>query len=186
MRDEERKRDELLQRYFDGELTAEERAAVEASMTPEDELRLAALAEMRALLGAALDGSAADIDLLPAIDAQLKTPHVTASPPANGATATAAAPVDELAKRREAGRSRGVRTWIATAMATALAAGFLVIAKPWQGGPLVTDSEIEDLETEGAVVASIFKVGGESDKHQATVIWTHDDDDDDDDEEEED
>jgi len=181
MKPEDLKRDELLQRYFDGELSPEERAAVEASLTPDDELRLAALAEMRALLGAALDGGAAEIDLLPAIEAQLKAPEVVTSAPVNGA-ATAAPPVDELAKRRA--RGRGARTWVATAMAMAVAAAFLFVAKPWQGGPLGMDSEVEDLETDSTVVASILKVGGESDKHQATVIWTHDDDDDDDEEEE--
>jgi anti-sigma-K factor RskA len=178
MKAEDKKRDELLQRYFDGELTGEERAAFEASMTPDDELRLAALAEMRAVLGAALDASASEIDLLPAIDAALKSPSVTVSAPA-----AASAPVDELGKRRA--HQRGVRTWVATTMAMAVAAAFLIIAKPWTGGPLGIDSDVEDLETEGAVVASIFKVAGASDKNQATVIWTHDDDDDDDDDDEE-
>jgi hypothetical protein len=75
-----------------------------------------------------------------------------------------------------------MRAWVATTMAMAVAAAFLLVAKPWQGGPLGIDSEIEDLETEGPVVATIIKVRGESERSQATVIWTHDDDDDDEEE----
>ena len=38
--------DERLQRYFDGEMPAEERAQVEAALTEDDKLKLAALGRL--------------------------------------------------------------------------------------------------------------------------------------------
>src|SRR5260370_41053056 len=64
--------DERLQRYFDGEMSAEERAQVEAALTDDDRLKLAALGEVRGLVANALMAEAAEIDLLPGIEAALR------------------------------------------------------------------------------------------------------------------
>ena len=61
--------DERLQRYFDGELPAEELARVEAALTEDDRLKLAALGEVRGLVANALIAEAADVDLWPASSA---------------------------------------------------------------------------------------------------------------------
>src|SRR4051794_30087115 len=63
--------DERLQRYFDGEMPAGERAQVEAALTEDDQLKLAALGEVRGLVANALMAEAAEIDLLPGIEAAL-------------------------------------------------------------------------------------------------------------------
>ena len=64
--------DERLQRYFDGEMPPEERAQVEAALTDDDRLKLAALGEVRGLVANALLAEAAEIDLLPGIEAALR------------------------------------------------------------------------------------------------------------------
>ena len=63
--------DERLQRYFDGELSPEERGQVEAALTEDDRLKLAALGEVRGLVANALAAEAADVDLWPGIAQKL-------------------------------------------------------------------------------------------------------------------
>src|SRR5205807_1886519 len=62
---------DLVQRYFDDELAADERARFEAAMTDDDRERLVALGEMRALLNGALEAEAADVDLWAGVQAGL-------------------------------------------------------------------------------------------------------------------
>src|SRR5512142_47200 len=63
--------DERLQRYFDGELPAEERGQVEAALSEDDRLKLAALGEVRGLVANALAAEAADVDLWAGIERPL-------------------------------------------------------------------------------------------------------------------
>ena len=55
--------DERLQRYFDDELAPAERAQVEAALSDDDRLKLAAMGELRGLLSNALTAEAAEVDL---------------------------------------------------------------------------------------------------------------------------
>jgi anti-sigma factor RsiW len=151
-------KDDKLQRYFDGELSQEERAAFEASMTEDDRDRLAALAEMRALLSNALTGASAEIDVWPAVEAQLPGGVV---------------PIDAArAKRR-----RSVGRWFGTSagLLVAAAATFLFVVKPWQAEPQLTDEcDVESMEVSGAQ-AMVFNDMPHS-KDVATVIWTTEED----------
>ena len=63
--------DVRLQRYFDGELSPAERAEVEAALTDDDRLKLAALGEVRGLVANTLSAEAAEVDLWPALEKQL-------------------------------------------------------------------------------------------------------------------
>src|SRR5262245_13175969 len=64
--------DERLQRYFDNELTPEERAGVEATLSDDDRLKLAALAEVRGLVANTLATEAAEVDLWPDLERRLR------------------------------------------------------------------------------------------------------------------
>ena len=102
------KDDKLLQRYFDGELSTDERAAFERSMTADDRERLAALAEMRGLLVNALES---DVDIWPGLEAKLDT---------------------TAAKKQVLRRWRAAR-WLGTSagLLAAAAATFLFLVHPW-------------------------------------------------------
>jgi anti-sigma factor RsiW len=151
--------DERLQRYFDGELPEAERAAVEATLTEDDKLKLAALGELRGLVGNALTAEAADIDLWPGIEKQL------------GREGKAAAKA-----RRRWGLRAHPASWSA-GLVTAAAAALLFIVQPWHPGHAQNGCDIESLETVGAVASVIHMDdtphrGDES----TTVIWTMEDD----------
>lgn len=147
-----------LQRYFDGELPAEERALVEAELSEEDRFRLDALGEVRGLVANTLMAEAADIDLWPALERQL----AAATEPVKSAAA---------ARRR---RSWGLRahpgTWSAGAMAMA-AAALLFVFQPWQTG---NACDVESLETSGGM-ATVFNLT-DTPHGPTTVIWTEEQD----------
>lgn len=134
-----------LQRYFDGELPDAERVTLEASLTDDDRLRLAVMAEMRRALDGVLHAEAADhhVDLWAGIDKQLGGKVV---------------PI----RRRRTG------VWVASvSIALAAAASLFLMFRR----PLPTNGcDVESLDVEGAV-ASVASAG-EPGPHQVTVIWT--------------
>lgn len=146
--------DEELQRYFDGELSEAEARSVEAQLTDIDRARLKALEEMRALLNAALDGEAAEVDVWSGVEAKLKEERAEAT--------------RRWRERRRGGRrSLGLGLKSMAGFAAAMAAAFFVIVQPWPGGSR-NDCSIETLETEGAI-AAIFN---DDDDNAPTVIWS--------------
>ena len=154
--------DERLQRYFDGELPESERAAVEAALTEDDKLKLAALGELRGLVGNALQAEAADIDLWPGIEKELGASR------AAGKAATSA--------RRRWGLRAHPASWSA-GLVTAAAAALLFIVQPWHPAHAQNGCEIESLETEGAVASVIHMSDTPHRGDEATtVIWTTEDD----------
>jgi anti-sigma factor RsiW len=143
---------ELLQRYFDGELSAEERARCEAELTEEDQLRLQALEEIRGLVGHALDAQAADVDLWSGIDARLRGGQKQAT----------------VRRWRERVRLRATGPLAALAAVAAL----LLVFKPWHAAS-ENDCDIEHLETNGSV-ATVFHMA-DMPHGATTVIWTEED-----------
>jgi anti-sigma factor RsiW len=146
-----REKDEQLQRYFDGELSADERARVEAELGDEDRERLAALGEMRGLLSGALDAEAAAVELWPAVESGLKRERM----------------------RRWRHRMRGPG---AVGLVVAMAAS-LVLFLGRRLPTITNECDIESLEVEGAA-ATVLRVG---DAHHGgdattTIIWTHEED----------
>jgi anti-sigma factor RsiW len=152
--------DERLQRYFDGELSTEERAQVEASLTEDDQLRLAALGEVRGLLANTLATESTEIDLWPALAAKISAPIGKA----------------EAKARRRWGLRAHPASWSAGLMAMA-AAALLLVFQPWQAGQPENDCDIESLETSGAV-ATVFRLHDSPHRGEATttVIWTEEQD----------
>jgi anti-sigma factor RsiW len=146
-------RDEDLQRYFDGEMPAEERTAFEGSLTDDDRARLDALAEMRALLVASLDGAAADVDIWAGLEAKLPKPAGEVVP----------LPAKRKIRRRVAWTAAG-----GALLAAAAALAILVGRAPLKP----SECDVESLETDGAV-ATVMKVGDGPASH--TVIWTTED-----------
>jgi anti-sigma factor RsiW len=152
--------DERLQRYFDGELTPEERAQVEAGLSEDDRLRLAALGEVRGLVANALTAEAADIDLWPALEKKL----------AGGGKAEAKA-------RRRWGLRAHPASWSAGLVSAAAAAALLFFVQPWHSGHPQNGCDIESLETVGAVASVIHMDDAPHNGDEATtVIWTTEDD----------
>ncbi len=153
------KRDERLQRYFDGELSANERAEVEAALTDDDRLKLAALGELRGLVGNALMAEAAEVDLWPALEGKL------------GGQGKASAKA-----RRRWGLRAHPASWSA-GLVMAAAAALLFFVQPWHPAHASDNCDVESLETSGAM-ATVFKLGDMP--HQgdasATVIWTEEQD----------
>jgi anti-sigma factor RsiW len=155
-------RDERLQRYFDGELTPAERAEVEASLTEEDQLKLAALGEVRGLVGNALAAEAAEIDLWPALEKEL------------GAKGKASGKAAASTRRRWGLRAHPA-SWSA-GLAGLAAAALLLVVQPWHPSHAQNGMEIESLETEGAV-ATVFDIdGAHRGDESTTVIWTTEED----------
>jgi anti-sigma factor RsiW len=159
------KDDETLQRYFDDELPADERAAFEARMTDDDRERLAALAEMRGLLNSALDAEAGDVDILSAIEGKLE-------------------PAKQAAGNGE--RKKGVRTWrdrvrgrtflgTSAGLLVAAAAAFLFVLNPWQTQGPTNNCDVEHLEVAGST-ATVLTVDDVADKSDTTIIWTTEED----------
>jgi anti-sigma factor RsiW len=142
--------DELLQRYFDGELSPEERRDVEARLDADARLRLEALGELRGLLRAHAEESAADLSRLSDLSETIAAIERT-SPPA-------------ATPRR--------RRWIpmsAMGGLLAAAAALVLFLRPIGAVPGSNHADIESLEVQGAV-ATVFHVehGGDD----ATIIWT--------------
>ncbi len=152
--------DDLLQRYFDDELGAEARAAFEAAMTDEDRERLAALAEMRALLVSTLDAEAADVDILAGVERKLGLPKKK-----------------KAAVRGWRDRVRG-RTFLGTSagLLMAAAAAFLFMLGPWQAEHPTNNCDVEHLEVSGstATVLTVNDVAHTGDS--TTIIWTTEED----------
>jgi anti-sigma factor RsiW len=155
--------DERLQRYFDGELTPEERAQVEAALTDEDRLKLAALGEVRGLVANALTAEAADVDLWSGIDAQLR----------GGGTGAGKA---AARARHRWGLLAHPARWSAGVVAAA-AAAVLLFVQPWHAAHAQNGCEIESLDTYGAV-ATVFHISDAPHKNDesTTVIFTEEDD----------
>jgi anti-sigma factor RsiW len=152
--------DERLQRYFDGELPAEERAQVEAALTEEDRLKLAALGEVRGLVANALAAEAAEVDLWPALEAQL----------GGGGKAAAKA-------RRRWGLKAHPASWSAGFVSIAAAAALLLFVPSWHSAHAQNGCDIESLETVGAVATVIHMDDAPHRGDEATtVIWTTEDD----------
>ena len=150
--------DQRLQRYFDGELTPEERAQVEATLTEEDQLKLAALGEVGGLVANALAAEAAEVDLWPALEAKL---------PSRGA-----AGAGKPTRVRRWGLRAHPASWSAGLMSLA-AAALLLVFQPWHPGHAANGCDVLNLETSGAV-ATVFRLSdmphrGDS---STTVIWT--------------
>ena len=152
--------DDLLQRYFDGDLGPGERAAFEAAMSEDDRERLAALAEMRGLLAATLDAEAADVDLLSGVERKLALP-------AN----------KKAALRGWRDRLRG-RTVLGTSagLLMAAAAAFLFMLAPWHAEHPTNNCDVEHLEVSGstATVLTVNDVAHKGDS--TTIIWTTEED----------
>jgi anti-sigma-K factor RskA len=154
--------DERLQRYFDGELSSAERAEVEAALTEDDQLKLAALGELRGLVGNALMAEAAEVDLWPALEAKL------GGAKAGGKAAGAA--------RRRWGWRAHPASWSA-GLVMAAAAALLFFVQPWHPAQATDNCDVLSLETSGAV-ATVFKLGDMPHQGDAstTVIWTEEQD----------
>lgn len=151
--------DERLQRYFDGELSDRERAAVESSLTDDDRLKLAALGEVRGLVAQTLTAEAADVDLWAGIERHL----------GGGGKAQARA-------QRRWGMRAHPASWSAGLLAMA-AAALLFVVQPWHPAHAQNGCDIESLETDGAV-ATVFHMDDSPHKgdEPTTVIWTTEDD----------
>ncbi|MCU1277353.1 MAG: hypothetical protein JWM53_899 [bacterium] len=154
------KEDEIrLQRYFDGDLSPAERAEVEAALTDDDRLKLAALAEVRGLVANALSAEAAEIDLWPALEKQLGSGKA------------------EAKARRRWGMRAHPASWSAGLVSAAAAAALLLFVQPWHSAHAQNGCEIENLETYGAVATVINMDDAPHRGDEATtVIWTTEDD----------
>jgi anti-sigma factor RsiW len=151
--------DERLQRYFDGELTPDERAQVEAALSDDDRLKLAALGEVRGLVANALSAEAAGIDLWPSLEKELRP---------RGAAAAKA--------QRRWGLRAHPASWSAGFMAAA-AAALLFLFQPWHSPTSGNDCDVVSLETSGAV-ATVFHMSDTPGRGDGptTVIWTEEQD----------
>jgi len=152
--------DELLQRYFDGELPAEERARLEAAFTEDDRLKLAALGEVRGLVANALAAEAADVDLWAGIESHL----------GGGGKA------QQKARRRWGMRAHPA-SWSAGLLSIAAAAALLFFVRPWHPAHADNDCDIVSIETSGAV-ATVFHMSDAPHRGDGstTVIWTEEQD----------
>jgi anti-sigma factor RsiW len=159
--------DERLQRYFDDELSPPERAEVEAGLSEEDQLKLAALGEVRGLVANALLAEAAEVDLWPALEQQLGGAVL---PGGGGGRASVKA-------RRRWGLRAHPASWSAALVSLAAAAVLLVFVPPWHSAHAQNGCDIESLETTGAV-ATVIQMDDAPHKgdEPTTVIWTMEDD----------
>lgn len=162
---------DLVQRYFDGELEDGERARFEAAMTDEDRERLAALAEMRALVAGALDAAAAEVDIWPAVARQLAQPEDRDEGKARGGQHK------KLALRGWRDRVRN-RLAGAGVLAAALAT-VLLLFLPWRSWhPRHPENrcDVENLEFHGsyATVLQVHDLPHRGDD-ATTIIWSEED-----------
>jgi anti-sigma factor RsiW len=140
--------DELLQRYFDGELSPNERAQVEARLDGDARLKLDALGEMRVLFRAELSPETPALDFSSTFDAISHAPIVASVPAAR--------------------RRRFLPMSAAGGLMAAAAALFLFLRPVAPTMNVQNAASVEMLEAEGTL-ASVFQIenGGE----HATVIW---------------
>jgi|GEM_PF-6601942 len=137
--------DLALQRYFDGELPEAERASFEASLSDEDRVRLAVMAEMHTALDGVLMAEAGDVDLWSGIAKNLGGNVV---------------PI----------RRRRTSLWVATGSIIVAAAASLFLMLRSQSP--TNGCDVESLDVEGAT-ATVASAG--DGPHQVTVIWTTED-----------
>lgn len=133
--------DELLQRYFDGELSAAESVELEPRLDADARLRLEALGELRVLLRA--EAAAEAVDLSGTIDAIARS---AAPPPA---------------PRRRVPRS-------AVGGLLAAVAALVFFLRPVTPNVMPSLAEVESLDVAGAV-ATVFEIDNGADS--ATIIW---------------
>ncbi len=147
---------EDLHRLHDGELSDEERRAVEASLDDDARLRLQAMADLGTALRGSFEAESAGVDVSAAVMAAI----------AKGAPARAAAP-SLWARLRAAARSYRM-VWIPAVAAAAVVTAIYV--GPWRT-TITNECNIESLEVEGAA-ATVLKVpdaqGGDG---TTTVVW---------------
>lgn len=152
---------ETLHRYHDGELAPAERAAVEARLPadPEAQLRLAALADLSALLRAASDAETDGFDAWQAVEKKIGEGKVRGI--------ESARPVKK--------KRFGAAMWAGVSSVAAAAAVVLVLLQPWRTAA-AADNEIEigDVDTDAGSV-SVVKVPSDS-AGTTTVFWVHTDD----------
>ncbi len=137
--------DERLQRYFDGELPANERVALEQALaqpghqSADLHARLVALGQLRNVIDHTLtaEADAADLDLWPALAARL-----------DAADADAAAKKQTVVRRW---RDRLRRSSMSTGLAIAAVAALLLVVRPWHPRHPENDCDVESLEVDGAM-----------------------------------
>jgi anti-sigma factor RsiW len=153
--------DVRLQRYFDGELSPAERAEVEAALTDDDRLKLAALGEVRGLVANTLMAEAAEVDLWPALEKQLGAGQGKAAAKA----------------RRRWGMRAHPASWSAGLVSAAAAAALLFFVQPWHPAHASNGCDVVSLETSGSI-ATVFDLSDTPHKGDAstTVIWTEEED----------
>src|SRR5205823_7082988 len=112
-------------------------------LTEDDQLRLAALGEMRELLVQTLTAESAELDLWPALQAHVAPTHDLAA---------------ARARRQLPKWMRGRMTSLSAGFtALAAAAALLLVLHPWHVQHPGNDCDILSLETSGAV-ATVFSV----------------------------
>lgn len=178
--------DDRLQQYFDGELSADDAAALRLELEADGELRakLEGLAHLRTLLVAAAEerGDEVDADALFArIGAELASDEDSADEPSEAAPARPALGVVQGGKTSSAEPARRTNVvWIGVAATLAIAAAvLLVVLRPFDDGGTVpvasappAGSEIESVDF-GYSTGAIFSVEGQEGEHYA-VVWISD------------
>ena len=143
--------DELLQRHHDDELTALERAEVEASLDGDARARLAALGELHDLLSAHSVVESAHVDFSSTIAAIERG-------------APAAAPPPKRSRRRLLPVS-------VIGLLGAAAASLFMFFRPVHPHPLSNEAQIESLEVEGGQATVLRMQDGTDPGQTTTVIW---------------
>jgi anti-sigma-K factor RskA len=146
--------DELLQRYHDGELTAEERASVEAQLDGDAKLRLEAIAELGGLLRGHSAYEAAQVDFSSTIEAIARAPQVVTAP------------------QNDKRQSKLRRSLMPASAMSALAAGALALFFFMRPVVVHNDAHVESLEVTGSSPATVMQMPDANDpSHTTTVIW---------------
>ncbi len=157
--------DERLQRFFDGELTGDERLAVQKTLAEANETdanaRLAALGQLSSVLRQSL-AVPADLDLWPQLETRLNA--------ADWATEKRGL----LRRWRDRARTRGYGG-VSAGLATAALAALLLVVRPWHPRHPENDCDVESLEVAGAM-ATVLRVSDSphSGDGQTTIIWAED------------
>lgn len=143
--------DRRLHRLHDGELEVGARAAVEAALTDEDRVRLAALDDLGRAIRDTLSAEAEGFDVAAAIMAALPTPLGSA----------------KRSRMRVVMASRAM--WASTLVAAAAAMALWVA--PWRGESVSSDGcQIESIEVSGAS-ATVLNLPDALGKPTGTVVW---------------
>jgi anti-sigma factor RsiW len=159
--------DERLQRFFDGELTGDERAAVEKALAqPGDQAneRLAALGQLRLVLDNTLSAEAADIDLWPALAARLDAADAEIHNQKQGI----------FRRWRTRARRAGYGS-VSAGLAMAALMALLVVVRPWHPRHPENDCDVESLEVDGSM-ATVMSVNDSPHRGDGatTIIWAED------------